>query len=70
MSDEYLEDLQSVAQYLRLPFPEFLAMRNDGRIPDLSRPRDPVRVYFKDDLDKWLSSGRPCQGRMDGPLNF
>ena len=58
MGTQYLETKKEVAEYLKLDYSEFLRMENDGRFPVRSKPKDPTRVYFLDDLNKWNEGGR------------
>ena len=58
MDKLYLESRREVAEYLKLDYSEFLRMENDGRFPVRSKPKDPTRVYFLDDLNAWNEGGR------------
>jgi len=58
-----LSDFAAIAEFLNLPLDEFLRMRQDGRFPLLPKPRDPTLVYYRADLEKWKSGGRPCGSR-------
>jgi len=58
-----LSDFAAIAEYLGMPLEEFLRDRQSGKFPVQPKPKDPTQVYYRADLEKWKSGGRPCGSR-------
>ncbi len=55
----YFQSDAAVAAYLDMTLSEFLDLRNKGQFAPTPKPRDPTLVYYKEDVDWWLSNSRP-----------
>jgi len=63
----YYESDTEVAEYLGMSLPEFLKARADGKIGVTQRPKDATPVWWKSDVEKWISGGKPASWFTSDP---
>ena len=63
----YFESDAEVAEYLGMSIQEFLTARNTGKLGVTPRPKDPEKVYWRCDVDKWRANGKPCAWNTPDP---
>jgi len=59
VENQFFESDAEIAEFLGMGISEFLNLRSRGKFGVMPRPRDARRVYWRDDVVRWVNEGRP-----------